>query len=60
MSEFALLTQLSRKQIQFSKIWLCHLLVCMTKYPHAKNQEDPLSRFIYLFYLFSIYLTLTN
>ena len=36
-SKFVLLSQLSRQQIQLSKIWLSHFLVNMTKYPHAKN-----------------------
>ena len=36
-------SQLSRQQIQLSKIWLSHFLVNMTKYPHAKNihRVDP-------------------
>ena len=34
-----LFTQWPRQQIQFLKIWLCHLLVYMAKYPHAKNWE---------------------
>ena len=42
-SKFVLLSQLSRQQIQLSKIWLSHFLVNMTKYPHAKNihRVDP-------------------
>ena len=35
-STFASHTQLSRQQIQSSKLSLCHFLVYMTKYPHAK------------------------
>ena len=35
--KFVLFTQLSRQQIQFSKIWLCHFLVYMAKCPHAQN-----------------------
>ena len=42
-SKFVLLTQLSRQQIKFSKIWLFHFLVYMAKYPQ-KNYKYPLSR----------------
>ena len=37
LRKFFLYNQLSRKQIQFSKIWLCHFIVYMAKYPHGKN-----------------------
>ena len=43
-SEFVSFIQLFRQQIQFSKIWLCHFLVYMAKYPHTKKYENPLSR----------------
>ena len=36
-SKFVLFTQLSRQKIQFSKIWLCHFLVNMAKYPDVKK-----------------------
>ena len=36
-SKFVSFTQFSRQQIQFSKYSLCHFLVNMAKYPHAKN-----------------------
>ena len=36
-SSFVLFTELSRQQIQLSKIWICHLIVYMAKYPHAKK-----------------------
>ena len=36
-SSFVLFTELSRQQIQLLKIWICHLIVCMAKYPHAKK-----------------------
>ena len=35
--EFASLTQLSRQQVQFSKIRFCYFLVYMTKYRHKKK-----------------------
>ena len=45
-SKFVSFTQLSfRQQIQFSKIWFCHFLLYMTKCPHAKEQENALSRY---------------
>ena len=36
-SKFVSITQLSRQQIQFSTLLLCHFLVHIAKYPHAKN-----------------------
>ena len=42
--QICLVYQLSRQQIQFFKIWHCHFLVYVAKYPHVKNQEHPLSR----------------
>ena len=35
--QICLLYPSSWQQIQFSKIWICHCLVYMAKYPHAKN-----------------------
>ena len=40
-SKFVSCTQLSRQQIQFSKLLLCHFLAYMTKHPHAKNFKNP-------------------
>ena len=40
LSKFVLLTQLSRKQIHISKIWLCHFLVYIAKYPYAKKIKN--------------------
>ena len=44
-SKFVSFTQLSKQQIQFSKYSLCHFLVNMAKYPHAKKFKNPLSRY---------------
>ena len=44
-SKFVSFTQFSRQQIQFSKYSLCHFLVNMAKYPHAKKIKNPLSRY---------------
>ena len=38
-SEFALFIQLSRQQIQFPEIRLCHLLVYKAKCPNEKNRK---------------------
>ena len=38
-SKFILFILLSRQQIQFSKIWLCHSLVYMVKNPIQKIEE---------------------
>ena len=40
LSKFVLFTQLSRKQIHISKIWLCHFLVYIAKYPYAKKIKN--------------------
>ena len=38
-SKFVSFTQLSRKQVQFSKIWLFNFLLFMAKYPHPKLEK---------------------
>ena len=38
-SKFILFTQLSRQQIQFSKIWLCHILVNKAKNYKKKKKK---------------------
>ena len=43
-SKFVSFTQLSRQQIQYSKLSLCHFLVYMVKYSHAENLKNLLSR----------------
>ena len=43
-SKFVSFTQLSRQQIQYSKLSLCHFLVYMVNYSHAENLKNLLSR----------------
>ena len=38
-SKFVSFTQLSRQQIEFSKLSLCRFLVYMAKYPYAKIKK---------------------